>query len=355
MKISNVKFETIKLVLHEPFVTAAAARIAQHNALVKVETDEGVFGIGEAVPTKHVTGETIDTLMDALGTLAKKITGMDPLDLEAIHRAMDATVADHPAAKAAFDIALFDIKGKVLEQPLYMVLGGDSDSIETDVTLSVQDPVALAEAAMRKVDEGFRILKIKVGVNPEMDIEGIAITRKAVGNGIILKADANQGYSVSDAIHVIEEIKKHGVVSIEQPVHRDDIDGMASIIERTGFFVIADESVFYPEDAQRVIDKNACRMVNIKLMKSGGIFKAERINAICEDAGVPCMVGSMVEARVANAAGAHFAAAKRNIKEVDLDGFILTKDVPSIKGGFETHGGVIALLDKPGLGVEVDF
>jgi L-alanine-DL-glutamate epimerase-like enolase superfamily enzyme len=321
--------------------------------LLRVETDEGVFGIGEGVPTKHVTGETPDTLMDALNALAKRLAGMDPLEIEAIHREMDATVADHPAAKAAFDIALHDIKGKFLGQPLYMLLGGDSDRIETDVTLSVQDPDLLAEAARRKVGEGFRILKIKIGVDPDKEIEGIGLVRRAVGNGIILKVDANQGYTVDDAIRVIEGIKRHGVVSIEQPVHRDDVDGMAYIIERTGFLVVADEAVFYPEDAQRVIAKNACRMVNIKLMKSGGIFKAERINALCEGAGIPCMVGSMVEARVANAAGAHFAAAKRNVKDADLDGFILTKDVPSITGGFTADGGVITLLDRPGLGVDV--
>lgn len=355
MKISNIKAEKVKLELFVPFVTAALSRTFQHTVLVKVETDEGVFGVGEAVPTRHITAETVDSVLVVINELKEKLLGMNPLSIEAIHSVMDTHIAANTSAKAAIDIALYDIKGKVMNAPLYQVLGGFHNCVETDVTLSIQKPGQLMEAAKKEVARGFRILKIKIGLNPAEDIEGIRMVREAVGDKVKIKVDANQGYSHADAIMVINELKKYGVISIEQPRPVWDVDGMAYVRDKTGFTIIADEGVFSPIDAVKLVKKDACDMMNIKLMKSGGIFKAEKINAICEAAGLPCMVGCMVESRVAITAGAHFAASKRNIIDADLDGFILTKELPYVSGGFTAENGMITLLDKPGLGLDVNF
>jgi len=355
MKIGNIKAEKLKLELHEPFVTAALSRTFQYTVIVKVETDEGVSGFGEASPTRHVTGETADSVLSIVGELKEKLAGVNPLAIEAVHNIMDTHITANTSAKAAIDIALYDIRGKIMNTPLYQVLGGYRNEIETDVTLSIQKPEMLAEAAKREVARGFHILKIKIGLNPAEDIAGIKLVRQAVGCDVKLKADANQGYSCADAINVINEIKKCGVISIEQPRPRWDLDGMAYIRDKTGFQIIADESVFSPEDAIKFIKREACDAVNIKLMKSGGIFKAEKINDVCEAAGLPCMIGCMVESRVGIAAGAHFAAGKKNVMDADLDGFILTKELPYVSGGFTAQNGIIKLTDKPGLGLDVDF
>jgi L-alanine-DL-glutamate epimerase-like enolase superfamily enzyme len=355
MKITDIKTEKIKLELKEPFVTAASSRTFQYTVLVKVETDEGLAGYGEASPTRHVTGETADSVAAVIGEFKEELAGLNPLAVEAAHDIMDRHITGNTSAKAGVDIALYDIIGKAMGVPLYQVLGGRVNEVETDVTISIQKPYVMAEAAKREAAKGFRILKLKIGLDPAGDVGGIKLVRQAVGDRIILKADANQGYSVADAINVLNEIKKFGVVSVEQPRPRADIDGMAYIREMTGLSIVADEAVFSPEDALAFIKKGACDMVNIKLMKTGGIFKAEAVNKICEAAGMPCMVGCMVESRVAIAAGAHFAAAKKNVTDADLDGFILTKELPFVSGGFTAKNGLITLLDKPGLGIEADF
>ncbi len=355
MKITNIKAEKVKLELHVPFVTAALARTFQQTVLVKVETDAGVFGVGEAVPTRHITAETMDSVLLVLEELKEKLVGMNPLCIETIHSVMDTHLVANTSAKAAIDVALYDIKGKVMQAPLYQVLGGFRNKVETDVTLSIQKPDALVAAAKKEIARGFHILKIKIGLNPDEDIEGLRRVREAVGDDIKIKVDANQGYSHADAVRVIKALQKIGVISIEQPRPKWDVDGMAYVRKLTGFTIIADEGVFSPIDAIKHVKQDACDMMNIKLMKSGGIFKAEQINAVCEAAGLPCMVGCMVESRVAITAGAHFAAAKRNVVDADLDGFILTKELPFVSGGFTAENGVITLLDKPGLGLDVDF
>lgn len=356
MKISDISAEKVKLELLVPFVTAAAPpRTFQYTVLIKMSTDAGVYGVGEAVPTRHITAETVDSVLMVIDELREKLLGMDPLRMEEIHSVMDKHIAGNSSAKAAIDIALYDIKGKIMGAPLYKVLGGFRSVVETNVTLSIQKPEQLAAAAKKEVERGFHTLKIKIGLEPDEDIEGIRLVREAVGDKIKIKVDANQGYSYADAIRTIEGLKKYGVISIEQPRPSWDVDGMAYVRSNTGFTIIADEGVFSPVDAVRHVKKEACDMVNIKLMKSGGIFKAEKINAICEAAGLPCMVGCMVESRVSITAGAHFAASKRNVVDTDLDGFILTKELPYVSGGFTADGGVITLLDKPGLGLDVDF
>ena len=179
--------------------------------------------------------------------------------------------------------------------------------------------------------------------------------REAVGNDIIIKADANQGYTVAEAVNVFNELLKYDVHGIEQPVPYWDINNMAEVRKKTSMEIVADESVKDHHDAMKFIRAGACDKVNIKLTKSSGIFKAEKINAVCEAAGIHCMVGCMVESRVAITAGAHFAASKANILDADLDGYVLTKELPFVSGGFTEENGLITLLDKPGLGLDIEF
>ncbi|MEI0604533.1 dipeptide epimerase [Brachyspira alvinipulli] len=355
MKITSIKTKKVELELKEPFVTAALSRTSQPTILVKVETDEGIIGYGESVPTRHIVGESPDSIEIIIKEIENKIKGENPLDIESIHRTMDKFIVGNNGAKAGIDIALYDIKGKLMNQPLYKVLGGFSNQIESDVTLSINKKEEMVESAIRYVKAGFKILKVKIGLEPKKDIETIKMIREAVGNDIIIKADANQGYTVAEAVNVFNELLKYDVHGIEQPVPYWDINNMAEVRKKTSMEIVADESVKDHHDAMKFIRAGACDKVNIKLTKSSGIFKAEKINAVCEAAGIHCMVGCMVESRVAITAGAHFAASKANILDADLDGYVLTKELPFVSGGFTAENGLITLLDKPGLGLDIEF
>ena len=355
MKITKIHAKSVELKLIEPFVTAALTRTHQSTVLVKVETDEGVFGIGESVATRHIVGETIDSILASLKELEIQLIGINPLNIELIHSIMDKYLVYNSGAKAGIDIALYDIKGKIMNAPLYKVLGGFRNTLETDVTISIDSIDNMVSSALKSVNKGFKELKIKIGLDPKKDIEAIKRIREAVGSDVSLKADANQGYSITDAIIVLNEILKYDIILTEQPVPYWDINGMAQIRSKTNMPVVADEAVHNHYDAMKYIKSDACDMVNIKLMKSAGIFKAEKINAVCEASNIRCMVGCMVESRVAIAAGAHFAASKKNIIETDLDAFLLTEELPYLSGGFTNKNGNITLLESPGLGLEVEF
>lgn len=355
MKITKINTKNVELKLIKPFITAALTRTKQPTILVKVETDEGIFGIGESVATRHIIGETTDSVLASLKELEKELIGIDPLNIELIHSIMDKHLVYNSGAKAGIDIALYDIKGKVMNAPLYKVLGGFRNTLETDITISIDNIDNMVSSAIENVKNGFKELKIKIGLNPKKDIKSIKCIREALGDNVSLKADANQGYSITDAIKVLNEILKYNVILTEQPVPYWDINGMREIKRKTNMPIVADESVHNHYDAMKYIKQNACDMVNIKLMKSSGIFKAEKINAVCEASNIRCMVGCMVESRVAIASAAHFAASKKNIIETDLDSFLLTEELPFVSGGFTNKNGKITLLERCGLGIEVDF
>ncbi|HYE82005.1 MAG TPA: dipeptide epimerase [Clostridia bacterium] len=355
MKITGIKVEKLQLKLHKSFKVSLGVIEQYDTVIVKIITDEGVSGVGESSPIEFVTGESVDTVIFVIKAMAGSLIGMDPLDIETIHHVMDRYITNNTAAKAGIDIALFDIRGKVMNAPLYKVLGGFSDQVETDVTLSIAEPEEMAQAAKEKADSGFKILKIKAGINPEKDIEAIRLIREAVGSSIRLRMDANQGWTISDAVMVMKAVEKFGVQAVEQPRPYWDIDGIAHIRSKVNTKVMVDESVFSPVDAIKVVKKEAADIINIKLMKSGGIYKAEQINAIAQAAGLTCMVGCMLESRIGIAAGAHFVASKKNIPDADLDGFMFCQECEGISGGFHIEGGTMKLSDKPGIGVDVNM
>lgn len=355
MRITRILTQTVPIDFIAPFTTAALTRTFQPIIIIKIETDEGIYGIGESVPTRHVTGETIESATTIIKELEVILKGVDPLNIEYIHMLMDKHIVGNNGAKAGIDIALYDIKGKIAQKPLYQLLGGYKNSLETDATLSIQSPEAMAQSALDFVKQGINILKVKIGLDALEDIERIKQIRTAVGDHIIIKVDANQGYSCSEAIKTLNTLALYHVASVEQPVPYWNIQHMAEIKKHIPMKLIADESVHTHHDAQKFIQQNACDMINIKLMKSAGIFKAEKIVAVCESAGIPCMIGCMAEGHIASVAGAHFSVSKKNIIEADLDGSILNKPQEYLSGGYTREKGIITLSEKPGLGIDIDF
>jgi L-alanine-DL-glutamate epimerase-like enolase superfamily enzyme len=278
MKISGIKIEKVKLELYKPFKIALGVIEHFDTIIIKVETDEGLSGVGECSPIEFVTGESIDTVISVIRGIEKQIVGLDPLDIELIHNIMDRYITNNTSAKAGIDIALHDIKGKQMNVPLYKVLGGYSDHIETDITIPILEPEEMVEEARRNIANGFKILKLKAGIDPRKDIQSVRLIREAVGNDKKLRIDANQGWTVSEAVMVIKAIEQYNVEEIEQPRPYWDLEGMAFIRSKVDAKVMLDESVFSPVDALKAISMKSADAINIKLMKSCGLYKAEQIN-----------------------------------------------------------------------------
>ena len=210
----------------------------------------------------------------------------------------------------------------------------------------------MAKDAVKAIKKGFKALKVKVGTDPIEDVERIKSIRKAVDNEIEIRLDANQGWTPKQAINVLNKTERFNIQFAEQPVPAKDLKDLAKVRKHSPIPIMADESVHSPEDALRLIEAEAVDLINIKLMKSGGILKGKKIASIAEAAGIPCMVGCMGESGIGIAAAAHLAAAVKNIQYADLDSDLLLKDKLAEKGGTKVKNSMHILPKKHGLGIE---
>jgi len=350
--IQQIEVYHVTLGYKEPFRIAPGASIESHNVVVKIVTDYDVVGWGESSPSQRVTGETAETVTKTLDKVAPKLIGMCPLRIERDIEAMDSIVDRNPAAKAAIDIALHDILGKTARKPLFMLMGGYRTEVLTDITLGIKSPKEMAKDAVKAVKRGFKALKVKVGVDPVEDVERIKLIREAVGSDVQIRIDANQGWTPQQAIQALNKMEKFSIQFAEQPVHAEDFKGLIKVKKDSPIPIMADESVHSPEDVLRLIQAEAVDLINIKLMKSGGILKARKIAAVAESAKMPCMIGCMGESEIGIAAGAHLAAAVKNIQYADLDSDLLLKDKLVKKGGTKVKDSIRKFSKHHGLGVK---
>lgn len=333
--------------LLEPFRIATGVSVESRTVLVRL-LDGDLEGWGEACPSRNVLGETLEDSVESLRRVAPLVAQIDYSSLERIYEfisSLDAT----PSVKAALDIALLDLYAKSLGKPLWRVLGGYRDKVETDITIGIMEPGEMANRAVRYVEQGFRILKLKLGEEPGKDIERVKAVRDAVGEGVRIRVDANQGWRVEEALRVIDRIATYEVELVEQPTRWDDLEGLVEIRAESPLPIALDETVKTPEDALTVIRAEAADIVNIKLMKSRGILGAIRIASICEAAGVENMIGCFGESRVGMTAAVHFAQAIRNVKYYDLDCDLLVAE-SLVTGGASIDRGVRKTPEEPGLG-----
>lgn len=355
MKITNVKAEIINLDLKIPIIVTFGEFHSIKTVIVKVETDEGLVGFGEASPFEFVTGESVDTVMTVLDYLKKGLIGENPIAIDKINGLMNKMIVNNSSAKAAVDIALYDIMAQKMDVPLYVLLGGDDNTYETDKTISIGSQEEMLKEAQRAIDEGFTKVKLKAGLSIDNDVRNMIAIRKKFGDDLTIRMDANQGWNHYEAIEAINTMSKFKLDAIEQPVKYWDIDGLKEIRKKITTPIMADESVHNEIDAMRLIRLEAVDVLNIKLMKSNGLTGAIKINTIAEAAGLECMIGCMAESPIGITAGAHFAAAKRNITRVDLDALFVIKPHKGIDGGVKYVGGKALLPTKSGLGVTVNF
>lgn len=354
MKITGVRLGKISVPLRVPFKTALRSVSSVEDVIVEVYTDTGAVGYGEAPPTGAITGDTTGAILGALQDhIIKTVVGRDVDDFEDLMQALNKCIVGNTSAKAAMDMALWDLYGQLYRIPVYKLMGGSRKEIITDITISVNDPEEMARDAVDAVRRGYDTLKIKVGAHPELDVARLTAVRQAIGNDTRIRIDANQGWEPKQAVRLLNQMQEKGldIEFVEQPVKAHDIDGLKYVTERSYVPVLADESVFSPEDAVRIMQTGAADLVNIKLMKCGGLYNALKIVSAAEVYGVECMIGCMLEAKISVNAAVHLACAKNIITKIDLDGPVLCSEDP-ILGGAVFDEQRITVSDEPGLGIK---
>jgi L-Ala-D/L-Glu epimerase len=358
MIISSIEVIPVRLPLREPFAVAYASYPDTLSVLIRIRTREGAEGWGEATPDPNVTGETWGGTAETLRRdLAPVLISRDARHREAALNQLDARVEGAPAAKAALDIALHDLVARAAGIPLWQLLGGRaSEALQISRVISMDEPTAMAAAGMRHVADGFHTVKVKVGdpANPLLDASRVAAVREAVGPEIAIKVDVNQGWrSPGTAIAAIRAIAPSLPAYVEQPVLWWDMEGLAEVRRQTGAVIMIDEGCHGPRDMLRAVALRAADLVNIKLMKTGGILNALKLNAIAEAAGIPAQVGTMVESSIASAAGLHAAIAMTNVRTVEMGGpLMLAEDIGDVSAWYQRD--VVTVPDSHGLGITVD-
>ncbi len=352
MKITDIKLGHISVPLKKPFKTALRTVNSVEDVIVRIETDTGHVGYGEAPPTGVITGDTTGSIRGAIKDHIKKnLIGMDIENLEEIMLKLESSVVRNTSAKAAIDIAIHDLYGQLYNAPVFQLLGGYRKEITTDITISVNDPEKMALDSIEAVNQGYKTLKIKVGKDSALDLKRLKVIREAIGYDIDLRIDANQGWNVKEAVYILRRIEDADlrIELVEQPVPAHDFEGLKLVTDNTSIPVLADESIFTPRDAITIMQMHAADLINIKLMKTGGIHNALKICSIAEVYGVECMIGCMLEAKISVTAAVHLAAAKKIITKIDLDGPSLCKEDP-VEGGAAFKDYKITLPDEPGFG-----
>lgn len=354
MKITEVRIGRISVPLRVPFKTALRRVDSVEDVIVEIHTDTGAVGYGEAPPTGVITGDTTGAIIGALKDhIIKTIIGRDVDDFEALTDSVQKCIIHNSSAKAAVDMALWDLYGQLYNIPVYKLLGGSKDKIVTDITISVNSPEEMARDAIIAINRGYDTLKVKVGVNPKLDVERLSAIRNAIGARAKLRIDANQAWKPQEAVRILNQMQEQGldIELVEQPVIAHDIEGLKYVTERSYVPVLADESVFSPLDAMKIIQSGAADLINIKLMKCGGITPALKIADAASIMGVECMLGCMLEAKVSVNAAVHVACARSIITKIDLDGPVLCSEDPIIGGSIFDEKD-ITVSKAPGLGIK---
>ena len=354
MVIRDIQTGRLSLPLARPFKTALRTVDRVEDVAVRILTDAGEVGYGEAPPTAVITGDTIGSIECAIRDFIRPaLIGMDIEDMEGIQKKLHSCILHNTSAKAAVDMALYDLWGKRWNAPLWKLLGGAKRSFETDITISVNPIDEMVADSLDAIRQGHKILKVKVGKDGKGDVERIAAIRQAVGPDVVIRVDANQGWNAKQSVAIIAalEEKDLDIELVEQPVPSHDLDGLRYVTQRVQTPILADEAVFSPADAVKIITTGAADLINIKLMKTGGIWQALKLCGIAESYGVKCMTGCMLESKLAVTAASHLCAGQSIVSMADLDGPSLCAVDPFV-GGPVFDAATVTMTDAPGLGIE---
>jgi muconate cycloisomerase len=365
MPITAVRAEPIAGTIQTDLaiISSLGQHIVGNYVLVRVTDDAGRVGLGEASVTSVWSGETqTGTLALIQDVLAPLLIGADPFDTEWIARRFDQAVFANSFAKGALEMALLDLQGRILGVPVYRLLGGKapdaSSGIRLKFVVGAVEPELAAQRARRMVERGWQAIKVKIGrhTHPRTDVDRLRAVRETIGPDVWLSVDANGGYTVEQAVWVAPHLEKLGVVLFEQPTRRGDHTAMAEVRRRSGIPIMADESVFTPQDALEVIRHQAADVLSLYPGKHGGIRSTQHIAKLAEAAGIPCTIGSNLEREVATAAMAHVTVCTANLQceryPGDLIGPIYFERSLS-RQPLRYQADRLWVPEEPGLGVEV--
>jgi L-alanine-DL-glutamate epimerase-like enolase superfamily enzyme len=352
MRITKITAWPVSMKLREPYTIAYETVSHATNVMLSIETSTGIKGCGCAAPDEHVTGETPESVLEVLDRLLiPELLRKDPLRPALLMEKIGARIPGHPSLRAAVDMALHDILGKSSGLPVWKILGGYRDRIKTSITIGIQPLEDTVREARERKLQGFRCIKLKGGQDVDSDIARVLSVSEAVGPGIQLRFDANQGFSVDEALHFVQGTKPARLELIEQPTPRGKPDLLGRVTASVSIPIMADESLMTLRDAFRLARRDLVDMVNVKLMKVGGIDVALQVNAVARSAGLEVMVGCMDESALGIAAGLHFCLSRPNLVYADLDGHLDLIDDPT-SGCVILKNGILFPSPMPGLGFD---
>jgi L-Ala-D/L-Glu epimerase len=355
LTIQQIELYKLSIPLKEPFITSLGRDDHAENVLVKIITDKGITGFGECSPYMPINGESQDTCFIVGQYFAKLLKGQNALQIEECIIAMDKLIYGNTSIKSAFDMAIYDIASQDAGVPLYKFLGGKNDkTIITDYTVSIGDPKKMAADAIKIKEEGYPAIKIKLGQDGDLDVVRIKAIRDAVGKEIPLRIDANQGWSVDEAINTLQALGQYDIQHCEEPIPRWEFMHLPKVKKASPIPIMADECCADDHDAERLIYINACDYFNIKLGKSGGIFKALKMVRMAEQANIHLQVGAMLESRLAMTAFTHFSLCSPMIVHFDFDTALMFIEDPVSGGIVYEKNGVVKVPEVPGLGASID-
>jgi len=354
MYIKDIEVKLVNIPLKKPFITSLRSVYELESIIVKITTSDGTVGYGETAPTYAITKDSKESILKDIKKIKKSLIKKSIFEFNELLHTLHSSVKKGFNAKSAIEIALYDILAKHYKTPLYKLLGGRKKEFKTGITISLNDTDTMVKDALEAQDRGFKSLKIKLGKDYKKDIKRVEKIHKVIKKDISLKLDANQGWSKEETVLFLNKLQKLNIPIdlIEQPVKRGDIEGLKYIKKRVAVPILADESVFSPMDAVKILEEQAVDLINIKLDKCGGISKALLIADICKLYGVKCMMGCMLEGAISVGAAAHIASARSDtIVMLDLDAPILCKTSPVI-GGVKFKDSNIYLNKSYGLGIK---
>ena len=350
MKIIKFEIARLNIGLKQPFITALRRVDEIEDIIIKIHTDSELVGYGEACAVTAITGTTNQQIEKELQTIIFPILLNQDLDKAHILSLLQTTKVS-PEAKASVDIALYDLFAKEASLSLHSYLGSTRPSLQTDLTVSVNEASVMQEESLKAVKLGFSVLKIKLDGNLEKNIQRLISINSVLNPQVRLRLDPNQALTLENCLQMLTQVPTDNIECIEQPFKTQDINSMKALKSKAIVPVLADESLFSLEDAHLLLEDDAIDSLNIKLMKCGGIDEAIRIAELARHYKKNCMIGSMLEGPISLLAAAHFGLSQKNISMADLDSPLYLKEHPLLEA-FHMKKDFINLTDEPGLGID---
>jgi len=354
MQISRVEVTPTQLHLRIPFRTATRLEAIRQIEVIFIRA-ELVRNYGDAwgcAVLDPLSASTLEQVKQVCQDCADRLLDLNPLNTQYALAELFGLAADFPAVQCAFDMLLHDLVGLSSGLPLYQLLGGYRDRIQISITLGIDDVPATVEMAQKRASDGFRILKLKGGLDPELDVHRVRAVKRALPN-LIIRLDADQGYSVETALDVARALDGK-LEFLEQPTPASDLSALHQVTENSPIPILADESLRGPASALEIANKRAAHGVSTKLASCGGLDCARRIDTIARAGQLSTMVGCLNEPALLIAAGLAFALSSPNVHYGDLDGHIDLENDPTVPS-FQLEDGWLIATESPGLGCMVDL